>query len=40
MKKVIALIFLVKAVGKYSVENIKMDFNSFQLLYLLCLNLL
>lgn len=31
---------LVKAVGKYSVENIKMDFNSFQLLYLLCLNLL
>ena len=39
-RKVTVLIFLVKAVGKYSVENIKMDFNSFQLLYLLCLNLL
>lgn len=31
---------LVKAVGKYSAENMKMDFNNFQLLFLLCLNLL
>lgn len=31
---------LVRVVGIYSAENTKMDFNNFQLLFLLCLNLL
>ena len=39
-EKATALIFLVRVVGIYSAENTKMDFNNFQLLFLLCLNLL